>query len=174
MSEDAVFADLGLADAPDDPNDIPDGVFKAVVHEIKMFEHSQKKEGENKFCIITWRIVQDEPIVIDGKKWVVKDATVDVWQSANKTDSSKKKSFLKKAFLDIGVPKEDVDAGRINFKALVGTPALITVKNKNGFTNVTKVVLADDKGWTPVNQGQTTGGATTSASAQSAPGNLDF
>ena len=173
MTEDAIFADLGLADAPDSPNDIPDGVFKAVVHEIKMFTHSGKDEGKNRFCIITWRIVEPEPIVIDGKSWNLKDSTVDVWQSANKGDDTKKKSFLKKAFLDLGVSKEDVDAGRINFKSLYGTPAFITVKNNNGFTNVNKVVLANDKDWS------TTPTGVTNSPQSSTPGNagskeLDF
>lgn len=160
QDDDAVFGDMGLSDAPDDPNSTPDGMYKAVVHEIKMFKHNGREAGKDRFCIITYRI-------IDPEYPALKDNTIDEWKSANKGDSSKQKAFLKSRFLGLGVSKEDVDAGRINFRSLVGLPVNITVKNKDGFTNVNKVVRTDgDAKW----EGSTTSQSTNQATAKE----LDF
>lgn len=164
MPDEAVFADLGLDQAPDDPNEIPDGVYKAVVDNIKMYTHPNKEEGKNRFCIITYKIIDDEYPA-------VKDNTVDEWKSANKGDSTKQKAFLKSRFLSLGVPKPDVDAGRINFKSLFGLPVQIKVKSNNGFTNINDLKLLEgQKTWTDSGEGPTSN----SVPAQPAAGSLDF
>lgn len=171
-----LFGDLGLNNVSSNPNETPDGVYKAVVHEAKMFTHSEKKPGENKFFIITYKIVEPEPIkvMVDGveKLIVVKDNTVDEWKSANPGDDSKKKSFLKQRIVSLGVPEDVVNKGQFQPRQIVGVPVLITVKNKDGYTNVKKVVLADDKSW----EALPASGQPNTVSAGSAPGvpDIDF
>jgi hypothetical protein len=123
------FADLGLDDAPDNPNYIPDGKYHAFLFGLKPFK-KQTDEGEQKKLIFTYKIDDPNAGSYNGKK-------VDVWRDAMKDDEPDKKAWLKRDLKTLGV--KDGEMRGLKFSDIIGERVLIKIKNNNGFTNVNAI-----------------------------------
>lgn len=131
MSDDdaGFFADLGLDEAPDNPNYVPDGKYHAYLFGVKPFT-KRTDEGDQKKLIFTYKIDDPNAGPYNGKK-------IDVWRDANKTDEPDKKAWLKRDLKTLGVPEGRIKG--LRFSDIIGERVLIKVKNNNGYTNVNAI-----------------------------------
>jgi len=130
MSE-SLFGDLDLENAPDDPNAIPDGTYRAFLTDVKK---GPTKDNSKVGVTFKFKISEGD---YDGSE-------VTEWKSANRDDDQKTKGYLKQRIISLGVPADRINV--VDPGDLIGKDCYITVKNRNGYTNVNKVTLADAAG----------------------------
>ena len=128
-----IFGDLDLEAAADDPFAIDDGTYEAVITaaEVKM----NKKETDN-YLVLTYTI----PNYLDGDS----NRKVQEWKKipkASDPDKDRDASYLKQRLLSIGVPNERINS--FEPEDALGADVVITVKSKDGYTNVQRVALSD-------------------------------
>lgn len=127
----SIFGDLDLASAEDNPFAVPDNNYEAYVTNVVVgltkkedklgvtFEYTLDGGPKDKFKISEFKHVprpQDE---------------------MTDEDRARAKSFLKQRLTSLGVPEDKMNT--LDPADLIGTPCVITVKTKEGYTNVTKV-----------------------------------
>lgn len=124
------FGELDLENAPDDPNSIPDGTYRAFLTDIGK---KGTKNDPNKIGVtFKYKLSEGQ---YDGFE-------VTEWKSANATDDDRTKSWLKQRLLGLGVPADRLSS--VDPSDLIGKEVYVTVKARNGYTNVNRVSLADD------------------------------
>ena len=132
---DGMFAGLDLESANDDPFNIPDGSYNAFVTEVKV---GPTKDGSKQGMTTIFRISEGEHEGKTVSRWLI---IPDVSDPKNPSaDESRALSFLKSHILSMGVPAEEVSS--INAEDLVGTEVIVSVKNRDGYTNVRKIIPA--------------------------------
>jgi len=82
------FSDLGLDDAPDNPNYVPDGKYHAFLFGVKPFKKNDNGV-EKKKLIFSYKIDDPNANEYNGKK-------IDVWREANADDDPGTKAWLKR------------------------------------------------------------------------------
>jgi hypothetical protein len=127
------FADLGLDEAPDNPNYVPDGKYHAFLHGVKPFTKDVDGEKKKKL-IFSYKIDDPNAGAYNGKK-------VDVWRDANKDDEPDTKAWLKRDLKALGVPEGQMRG--LKFSDIQGERVLIKIKNNNGYTNVNAIERDD-------------------------------
>jgi hypothetical protein len=129
----SIFGDLDIASAEDNPFAIPDGVYEVFVTECVV---GLTKKEDKLGMTLTYTIDggPKDKSKISEFKHVPRpsdDLTSDQRERA--------KSFLKQRLASLGVPEDKMNS--LYPADLIGTAAAITVvTNKEGYTNVTKVV----------------------------------
>ena len=124
----SLFGDLDLESAPDDPNAIPDGTYRAFLTDLKK---GPTKDGSKVGVTFKYKVSEG---AYDGHQ-------VTEWKSANTSDDDTTKAWLKQRIIGLGVPADRMSS--VDPDDLIGKDVYITVKNRNGFANVNKVTLAD-------------------------------
>jgi hypothetical protein len=123
------FSDLGLDEAPDNPNYVPDGKYHAFLHSVKPFKKTT--DGvEKKKLIFSYKIDDPNANEYNGKK-------VDVWRDANSDDDPSTKAWLKRDLKELGVPEGRM-AG-LRFADIIGERVTIKVKNNGQYTNINEI-----------------------------------
>jgi hypothetical protein len=123
----SLFGDLDLENAPDDPNAIPDDVYKAFLTDVK--KGPTQKNPEKVGVTFKYKISEGK---YEGRE-------VTEWKSAMKDDDEQTKGYLKARLLSLGVPEDRL--GAVEADDLIGKEVRITVKNRNGYTNIQRCVL---------------------------------
>lgn len=138
------FSDLGLEDAPLNPNYVPDGKYRGVCFKVRPFKKNTD-DGVRKKLIFTWKIT-DENTPYKGRK-------IDIWRDADKNDPPERKAWLKRDLVNV-FHIEESELSQVTFDDLVGTEAYLTVKNNGDYTNINKIEPISDtqgSGWAPQN-----------------------
>lgn len=133
-----LFGDLDVASAADNPWDVDDGTYEVTVTSAKV---GPTKDGKKKGLTLEYTITTE------GK---MKGRKVQEWKEIpqpadpqNLTpEEDKQASFLKMRLSTLGIPEKQMNT--IDTDDLVAIDAVITVQNKDGYTNVKKLVLAAD------------------------------
>lgn len=123
---------LSLKDAPSDPNAIPNSTYDAVVSNVELKESGEnsKKPG-HPYLVFTYRI--------QGGDYA--NAEIQEWKSVHPDDDQRQKGFLKQRLLSLGIPEDRVDD--VDADDLIGIDVKITTRMKDGFVNISKVVVDD-------------------------------
>ncbi len=129
MSENSLFGDLDLDNAPDDPFLIPDATYRAFLTDVK--KGPTKKNPHKLYVNFKYKISEGD---YEGQE-------VGEWKSANASDDTRTKSFLKQRLISLGVPADRL--GVVEPADLIGKEVYVTVKNREGYANVNKVTLVD-------------------------------
>lgn len=124
------FADLGLDEAPDNPNYVPDGKYHAYLFGLKPFKKVDENGATKRKLIFTYKIDDPNADRYNGKK-------VDVWRDANKDDDPDTKAWLKRDLKQLGVPESKMNT--LKFSDIQGERVMIKIKNSNGYTNVNAI-----------------------------------
>ena len=146
MATDSIFGDLDVASASDDPFTVKPGVYAAVVSEVKVGETRDK----SKVGMTIKYTITEEDSTENGKS-VQEWKEIPRKQADGKLDANGERSlsFLKSRLLSLGIPEERMNS--VQPDDLQSKTVYITVKKKDDYTNVTKVVL---------NEGTAAGGFT--------------
>lgn len=129
-----IFGDLDVEAAADDPFAIEDGTYNATITECSVKDNKDKTK---KGLTFKYQITDDGKM--HGRK-------AQEWKNIPSSDDpqdvkDRDASYLKQRLLSIGIP-----ADRINTfepEDALGTDVVITVKNKDGFANVNRVILPE-------------------------------
>lgn len=130
------FADLGLDEAPDNPNYVPDGKYHAYLFGLKPFK-KQTEEGTKRKLIFTYKIDDPNADMRSSGRGNYNGKKVDVWRDANKEDDPDIKAWLKRDLKALGVPESRMNS--LKFSDIQGERVLIKIKNNNGYTNVNAI-----------------------------------
>lgn len=133
-----IWGDLDVESAADDPFAVPNNTYKAILTDVKV---GPTKAGDKVGITLTWTIDSEDEH--NGKfitEWKHIPRPVDPQNLTD--DESRAASFLKKRMLDLGIPPERVNTVRP--EDLMGRECMVTVVNKDGYTNVRKVILIED------------------------------
>lgn len=123
----SLFGELDLEDAPDDPNAIPDDTYKAFLVDVK--QGPTQKDPQKIGTTFKFKISEGK---YDGRE-------VTEWKSSMKDDDEQTKGYLKARLLSLGIPEDRLST--VEKDDLVGKEVRITVKNRNGYTNIQRCVL---------------------------------
>lgn len=129
-----LFDELDIAGAADDPFNIPDNTYAAVVYKVE----SKKNSKGNMGLTITYKIMGGEQ---NGLQ------VTDYLRMPSKTDETplegaereRALSYIKRRLNDLGVP--EVRMNTVEPADLVGTECYITTKKNGDYTNVREVNL---------------------------------
>lgn len=133
----SLFGELDVASAEDDPFAIPDNTYDCFLTDVKV---GPTKDKSKTGMTLVFTISEGEHANKKIQEWKRIPTPAD---PKNLDDEDKRSlSFLKARLLDLGVPAERVNT--VSPDDLIGKRVYVSVKNNNGYTNVKKVVLADD------------------------------
>jgi hypothetical protein len=143
MVGDNMFDSLGLGDVDADPNAIPDGRYDAVVASADMVHIKSKNSAAIVFNYqvegdyAPARIAQFQNL---GNNVVLNDDGKTI-KSFTPTMSTQNKQFLKKAFVDLGIPESTINTTpTLDLLAMVvGRKCTIGVKKNGAYRNVSYV-----------------------------------
>lgn len=135
MTENSIFGDLDLANAEDNPFAIPDNTYEAWVTEAKV---ALTKAGDKLGLTVTYTIDGGEK---NGSKVSEFKQVPRAGDDLDETARNRARSFLKMRLSSLGVPDDKMNT--LDPTDLLGTPVVIVVKTKDGYTNVTKVEKRD-------------------------------
>jgi hypothetical protein len=132
---DSIFGALDIESAQDDPFKVDDGTYHATVTGAKV---GPTNAGDKIGFTITYKITDEGDMEgKDVKEWQNIPQPVDPQNPT--TEEKRSASYLKARLLALGVP-----AGGMNDMQpddLLGTDVVITVAEKDGYTNIKKLVL---------------------------------
>lgn len=133
MSESIFDFDLASSgEGSDDPDNFPDGTYKASVYECKVVNYKDVSKG--KAIVITYRITEGEHAKKDIQEWL----------AANAFNDARTRTRLKNRLVGLGVPSSRLNSlTTSDLEDLVGTPCFITKKQNGQYKNVTNVRLDD-------------------------------
>lgn len=133
-----LFGDLDIAAAADNPFAVDPGTYPATVSDVVVKESKDKtKTGLN----FTYTITGEGPMVgRNVSEW--KTLPTPANPKNPTAEEAQALSFLKMRLASLGIPEARMNS--IVPEDLVGIDVVITVKQKDEYTNVTKVVLADE------------------------------
>lgn len=137
MSEN-IFGDLDIANAEDNPFAVPDNTYEAYVTNAKV---GLTKAGDKLGLTIEYSIDGGDQ---NGKKvseFKHVPRSNDVMEPAIRARAA---SFLKMRLSSLGVPDDKMN--ELDPTDLIGTPVVITVKTKDGYTNVNRVETRSESG----------------------------
>lgn len=133
-----LFGDLDVASAADNPWVVKDGTYGAIVEKVTVEENKDKTKTN---LVLIYKITDDGEMLgrtVREYKEIPKPADPN-----NLTEEeSKQASYLKMRLSSLGVPESEMN--NIQVDDLIGTDVVITVVNKNDFTNVKRLALAHE------------------------------
>lgn len=146
-----LFGDLDIAAAADDPFAVEDGTYITVVTSCKT-QTSQKDGKKGLTFDFTIEEEDDNPEKMWGRK-------ISEWLTIPETDENGEfkdpdkgpifMSFIKRRLKALGVPEDEMNS--VEPDDLIGIREITTVKTKNDFQNIVKMVLCSDEesssGW---------------------------
>ena len=132
-----LFEGLDLESAADDPFLVPDGAYNAFITEVKVGE---TRDGSKTGMTTIFRISEGEQEGKTVSRWLLIPKVAD--PSDPTPEEAKALSFLKSHLLACGVPAERVNEA--SAEDLVGTEVTVTVKNKDGYTNVRNIKVVEN------------------------------
>jgi len=127
-----IFGDLDVQAAADDPFAVDDGTYTGTVTKSEV---KKNKDETKTFLVLEYTIEDDGPM--GGRK-------ASEWKNIPETgdeNADRSASFLKQRLLSLGVPPDRINS--FEPEDALGVEVVFTVKNKDGYTNVSRVVLAD-------------------------------
>lgn len=132
----SLFGDLDIASAADNPFSVDPGTYSATVSNVEL---KDSKAGDKTGLFFTYTITGDGPMV--GR-------SVSEWKTVPQPENPKSPtaeeaqalSFLKMRLASLGIPEARMNT--VTPDDLIGIDVVITVKQKDEYTNITKVVLA--------------------------------
>ena len=129
----SIFGDLDIESAADNPFTVVPGTYNAIVSSVGE-ETSQKG---NRGLVFKYTITgDDDPMA--GRE-------VSEWKNIPKdpstTEGQRALSFIKMRLQSLGVPNNRLNSTEPD--DLIGTEVVITVVEKDGYTNIRKLVLAE-------------------------------
>ncbi len=130
-----LFSGIDIAGADDLAKGIPAGTYPAVVFDVRT-EVGSKANPDGNFLIIEYAVDGYE-FPAREKKWIPTDAEV----AAQPKEAKLARSFLKDRLLSLGVPPERLNA--VGPENLIGIEVTITMRERNGYTNVSRVAVRD-------------------------------
>lgn len=131
----SLFDGIDIASADDLSKGMPPGSYPAVVSDVRK-EVGSKKNPDGNFLVIEYTVDGFE-FPAREKKWIPTDVEV----QADPKSARLARSFLKDRLLSLGVPPERLNA--VGPENLIGIEVTITMKERDGYTNVSRVALRD-------------------------------
>lgn len=123
-----IFGDLDVQAAADDPFAVDDGTYTGTVTKSEV---KKNKDETKTFLVLEYTIEDDGPM--GGRK-------ASEWKNipeAGDENADRSASFLKQRLLSLGVPPDRINS--FEPEDALGVEVVFTVKNKDGYANVTKV-----------------------------------
>jgi len=123
-----IFGDLDVQAAADDPFAVDDGTYTGTVTKSEV---KKNKDETKTFLVLEYTIEDDGPM--GGRK-------ASEWKNIPETgdeNADRSASFLKQRLLSLGVPPDRINS--FEPEDALGVEVVFTVKNKDGYANVTKV-----------------------------------
>lgn len=130
MSND-LFKSMGLDDV-EAPGKIADGKYPAFVYESQVIVAKSGKNQGKPSWVLNYKIAEGK---FNGQ-------TQSEWFSLDPNNETVK-PWLKARILSLGVPETKV--GSFEPSEAIGTPVWVTIQERNGYQNVTKVELRDEQ-----------------------------
>ncbi len=129
---DGMFGDLDMESAQDDPFLVPDNSYITYLTDVKV---GPTKNGDKVGITFTFTIDEGPH----------RSKTITEWKQIPQPDDPKNPSdddlrsmsYIKQRMLSLEVPADKIND--VKPEDLIGTKAVVAVKNKNGFTNVQRV-----------------------------------
>ena len=135
---DSIFGDLDIASAADNPFEVPDNTYDCFLTDAVV---RKSKDGTKKGLALTYRVASGDHEGKNISEWKTIPEPED---PANPSAEDKQAmSWLKQRMLSLGVPEARMNS--VQPSDLVGTHVYVTVKNKDGYTNVRNVTLFEDE-----------------------------
>lgn len=123
-----IFGDLDVQAAADDPFAVDDGTYTGTVTKSEV---KKNKDETKTFLVLEYTIEDDGPM--GGRK-------ASEWKNIPEPgdeNADRSASFLKQRLLSLGVPPDRINS--FEPEDALGVEVVFTVKNKDGYANVTKV-----------------------------------
>lgn len=128
----SLFGDLDVASAADNPFVVKDGTYEATVAEAEVKVNEEKNK---KSLVLTYAITTEGEM--HGRK--VQEYKTIPANGDESEQAARDASFLKMRLSSLGIPEKMMNTLEID--DLVGIECVITVVNKNDFTNVKRLTL---------------------------------
>lgn len=138
----SLFGDLDVASAADNPFVVEDGTYEAVVSEAEIKTNEEKKK---KSLVLTYTITDEGKM--NGRKVQEYKTIPPVGDESEQAERDK--SFLKMRLASLGIPEKAMNT--LELDDLTGIDCVITVVNKNDFTNVKRLTLPKSGGSSQAN-----------------------
>jgi hypothetical protein len=143
VDEGALFADLDLEDAADDPFAVAEGTWYATVTDF--YRKQPKAEDKRPGFLLEYTFdpaedEEDEQSEVEGddiSEWFTIPEPGD-----NSKDARRQRSFLRRRMLSLGVPEAALSS--VTREDLIDVKVVLTVSKNGEYTNVTKVTLRDE------------------------------
>jgi hypothetical protein len=132
---DSIFGALDIESAQNDPFKVDDGTYHATVTGAKV---APTNAGDKIGLTITYKITDEGDMEgKDVKEWQNIPQPADPQNPT--TEEKRSASYLKARLLALGVPADGMN--KMQPEDLLGTDVIITVAEKDGYTNIKKLVL---------------------------------
>jgi len=137
MSEGSLFGELDLSMAASDPFAIPDNSYVCFLTDMRV---GPTKAGDKVGMTLIYTVDEGAHEGKQISEWKMIPQPAD--PKSPSAEELRSMSFLKQRLLDLGVPSERIN--EVKPDDLIGSKVIVAVKNKNGYTNVTKLTKVDE------------------------------
>lgn len=147
----SLFKDLDVASAADDPFKVDDGTYLTTVTSCKIQETKDGKKGLTFDFTIDDDAEHNANEAMHGRKiseWLTIPDTTDDGEFVDPEKGPIFLSFIKRRLKSLGIPEDEMNT--VDHEDLIGIQVVTTVKTKNDYQNITKMVLANETagdGW---------------------------
>lgn len=143
VDEGALFADLDLEDAADDPFAVAEGTWYATVTDFYRKQPKDDTKRPGYLLEYTFDPAEDE----DDEQAEVEGDDISEWftipEPGDKSkEARRQRSFLRRRMLSLGVPEAALSS--VTRDEIIGNQVVLTVTKNGDYTNVSKVTLRDD------------------------------
>ena len=137
----SIFGDMDMDSVPDNPYDTEPGTYEANVYDVEV---KPTKAGDKTGMYIYYKIDGGD---FDGNTLQEFKEIPQPKDPKNPTaDEKKTASWLKMRLVSLGVPSNRLNS--LDPKDLIGTPVTVTIARNGEYTNIQKVALRSDNGFT--------------------------
>jgi len=138
----SLFADLDIASASDNPFAVDPGTYNARVTNVTT---GKTQKGDKFGMLIEYTVTDEGPYQGNTVSEWKRIPRPDDAEPLDEAQKAKALSFLKQRLSNLGIPEARMND--VTADDLIGIDVVISVVEKDGYTNVKKVTLAEGTGF---------------------------